>query len=145
MNQFRPHRYADHLDSLNFGLLDIVKTSTPSAETKYKLKMNLMNHFSQPVIVKELDLQAVGSLNDGGVKQEAHELKCIPFHGEVPRWRMLLFRGKVAAVLFVLIVVPYLVVLWFVFASIFYIFYESEIFRRRNIDFQYKKNVNKVD
>jgi hypothetical protein len=66
---------------------------------------------------------------------------CEPVCGEVPFWRQILSKYIVALVLFTLLILPLLVILWFLFASIFYIFYESEMRRRDKIENNRKKYV----
>ncbi len=55
-------------------------------------------------------LQALGS--------EVH-LEVEPFHGKLPRWRLLFFKTVLVAVALVLVVLPTLAVLWLLFAGVY--------------------------
>lgn len=65
---------------------------------------------------------------------------CEPYWGKVPMIRHLVQRFLIASLLFTVIVLPTMTVLWFVFASFFYIYYGNEKRRQEKIESYYKKH-----
>ena len=59
---------------------------------------------------------------------------CTLFHGEIPRYKLLALRAAVAAFLMLVVVCPVCTVLWFLGASIYYVWFGSELERRAVIE-----------
>ena len=59
---------------------------------------------------------------------------CTLFHGEIPLYKHLWLRGSVAGFLLVVLVLPVCTIMWFIGASIYYIFYGAELERRKFIE-----------
>lgn len=66
-------------------------------------------------------------------------VECVPHRGKLPLWSWLKYRAIIACALLVLVVLPLLVVVWLVSASIYYVCIGSELARRDRIERQYRE------
>ncbi len=64
---------------------------------------------------------------------------CTPYWGEVPWWRELETRFVISLFLLVVAVLPFMIVIWLLFASCFYIWYGAETHRRERIEMRRRK------
>lgn len=139
---------SDHLD-----------TATAQAGFSRQLVMKILNHEGNTVITKTLPLTShrsnraekmattqaapitAAAAADTRAKQEpAYSTGvCEPYWGPVPVWRHWLTRFAMASIPFTLLIVPGLVVVWFLFLFCFYISYDAETQRRERIEENYQK------
>jgi hypothetical protein len=134
-------------------VLDFVPAESATAGA-VQLEFRIVSHEGETVLMKTIPLRARSQLahNSGDkelqalreslllqVAQGTLDVECVPYWGAVPLWRTLLYRAVIACALLLLVVAPVLVVLWFVGASLYYVFRGKELARRDAIEQRYQQ------
>ncbi|KAJ1409077.1 hypothetical protein B484DRAFT_403320 [Ochromonadaceae sp. CCMP2298] len=155
---YRVDKCADHYSELHFGLLDLVpalssdRSSDSSGNATVQshglsLDFSIISHRGERVISRSLPL---GDFSDSSrvrnlafleyAQSDAVLLRCEPARGPLTLWRALMFRAIIAAALMLLLVLPALMVLWFLAASIYYVAMGAEYTRRERIEAQFQEH-----
>ena len=74
---------------------------------------------------------------------DSDEPICTPFWGHIPTYKYILFRFCLAVPILVFIILPLLYICWLVFASVYYIYWVTELKRRERIEAHWRKMKNK--
>lgn len=123
---FREKRNADTYGGLHFALLDIVLV----ADGTFQLVMNIVNHAGEVVIHRTIPLPNKRVVKPTISFDELATGECEPYWGVVPYYKYLIFRSSMVIYGMIFVLLPLCVVLWLVFASIYYICFGKEIKRR---------------
>ena len=130
-------------------MIDIVAEKRPLSpdpeEVKYRLEFKAINHLGETVIFKHLPLktprQASSADEDSSALMSMQHLakvygsdaklvlkavsdmsiEIIPYWGVLPRWKNLIIKAELAALMLIFVVIPVCTILWLVFASVYYI------------------------
>jgi alkaline phosphatase D len=165
---YREDKNGHVYQGLHFALLDIeesisspsssssssgvVTTSTSGGEHKYKLVFHIVDHEGKSIMWKELPLRSsrkkasvsvgveVGKEEDEEEEKEPVSFQCEAIRGKLTPMRWLVFKANIAFFGVLLVVIPLLAILWFLFASVYYIFMGRELKRRDEVERNYQLN-----
>ncbi len=128
---YRENNNNDQFNGPNFGYIDIILLNDNNIQVIFNL-VDLENN--KIINTKYLELDSV--VTDKYYYENSFFL---PFYGNVPIWHKILYLSYYAFISLLFIIFPILLILWFVGASFYYIFFGYEIARRDRI----KANKNK--
>jgi len=141
-------RFGDHYKGLHYGLIDINSEAEEGDAKKRRLFLDfsIVDHQGRATIFRRFALSddegknerlsakklaMSGSSRSSNAKQSVH---CEAYWGPTPNWRILLARASLATIPFIVVVLPFFVVVWLLFASCLYIWWGSEQKRREDIE-----------
>jgi hypothetical protein len=162
---YRENRFKDMYKGLHFGTLDINLEGVSREGDKIlspSVRMNIFDHDGKTVMTKEVSI-ALRRNTSCSTPMESHSstspsshlsssllhqqedinnsFSCTPIWGEERPYQKTLFVFCMAVYLFFILSIL-LTVVWFIFASVFYIFFEREYKRRERIEEAYLKKKN---
>jgi len=138
------------------------RMESQSDEVSWYARVSVLNHKSETVLHRQIPLKRrkrtveskkqydalINDFESNYGRQGSHISNpgsvCEPFWGELSPFRMLLTRFVICLILFVFVVAPLFVILWLVFASCLYIFYEREVRRRKRVEDFYQSVTSQV-
>lgn len=141
-------RVTDHYHKPHLGILDLsfgtggASGSGRHHRRRYKkvqARMQIVNYVGDTVMDRRVDSSNLlfhhssDSRSAGTGATSIGAGVCTLFWGDVPAYKLLALRAAAAFVLLVFVVLPIVIVLWLVGASIFYIFIGAELSRRNKI------------
>lgn len=162
----RANRYSDIYTNLHFATLDVQSASAGgNSDVNYDasfyetndlwhtnpiadIEWRTINFDGKTVQYKRLPLfdtqhqQGVVTFNGSQVDLQRFtiaDVQCVNIQGTQPLWRSLLERMTLTTYVLVFFLIPILWVLWFVFASIFYLSWGRELKRRQILEDRYQK------
>lgn len=133
-HHYREHYIHDYADVLNFGLLDIIYDEV---NNNFYLINNMIDHDGKSLMERIIPLRNRNDINNHSDSDVI--ASCEPFHGPVPYWKLLYTRLCLAFLLLITFVIPGLLILWLIIASLWYVSYGAERERRAKIEDQYVK------
>lgn len=149
---------------IHFALLDFAISPDPSTgNSVVEALFSVVSHTGEVVMRRAIPLRARSQqdhpqhhLDSGAINVDAAvaagagaghntgvghpHVTCVPYWGEVPTWRRLLYRAIIAAALLTLVVLPLLAIMWLVGASLYYVLWGSELARRDEIERRYREH-----
>lgn len=162
----RANRYSDIYTNLHFSTLDIQSSSGGNAAVSYDASFRDMNDLWHTSPVADMEWRTVnfdgktvqfkrlplfdtfhqpqGVVTYNGSSLDLNrftvaDVQCVNIQGAQPLWRSLLERMTLTTYVLVFFLIPILWILWFVFASIFYLSWGREMKRRQILEDRYQK------
>lgn len=133
---------------MHFALLDILLSNNNNNTSKdtgdsntIQLLFRIVDHRGITVMYKHLPISLLSSSPSNSIQAPLH---CTPYWGDIPVWRNLLFRSVVVIAMLVCLILPCLLLLWFLIASVYYVCIGAELTRRQKIEEGYQLNKDKI-
>ena len=145
---YRARKDKDTFQGLHFGILDLEtldEGKKNDVEGRVNVRVQIIDHEGKVAIEQVFPLK----------EKRFHEIKssewiemqlkeCVPFWGEVPSYKVLLFKATMVTFGMVFVLFPSFVLLWLLGAAIYYICIGGELMRRDRIEkrFQQRHKLN---
>jgi hypothetical protein len=154
---YREQRFGHQYGHMHFGLLDIYLDSETGSGIEDFVKFSIINYLGEEVMsinIPVLPRSTCGAhIRDGSCSNTDADTElpllaegedvCIPFRGPTPLYKDVIFRFILVSPLIFCGALPLLYLCWLLFASLYYIFWVSEVKRREKIEAEWK-SIKKV-
>jgi hypothetical protein len=139
---YRELKQDDAYQGIHFGLLDFEILNTENTNGGImNLHFRLINSVGDSVMEKVMLMQKK-RFNEKDTMPIVQTEECIPYWGEVPFHKMLLFRSSMVLFGMIFVLFPICLILWLIGASIYYICIGGELLRRDRIEKRYERRHN---
>jgi hypothetical protein len=161
--KYRENKYKDFYQGVHFATLDIVLPDDASTTEESGIRFNVINHLSEtvyssfyPFIFQPFEVSACTSSTDNSSSsclanfdqdlftynsERSEGYQCTPRWGHEKPFEYFLHVFCMACFMFVVLALPSLTVLWFIFASCYYVWFIAEDRRRARIEAMHDKKV----
>jgi nitrate reductase NapE component len=136
--RYRERHYQDHYQGIHFALIDIMKDDSAA-----ELLLYFHDHVGNIIMEKTVRLRSKAERREfadyllgtqhHSIEDAVDSFHCGPYWGNVGIARDYVTRSVIAFYLLAFVVLPFLSVVWFVGASIYYVVMGAEHERRRII------------
>lgn len=144
-SHFREQRFGHHYGNLHFGLLDIIVDPSDSATSNSlgHLRFSVINQKSEEVLSFEVPLirriSCFANASCGIFPYKPGDNVCAPYWGPIPVYKGLLLHFFLMTPVVIFVFFPIMYIVWLLVASVYYIFWVSELKRRERIEAQWRK------